>query len=220
MDAANRRTQLTAIGVVLAFTALGAFGLWMSGGANREFVTQHRRIAEQKRAEAGLTDAQAKQLINWAEDYVHAVQRGDCDFVIAATIWMQDRLEYVRANAADPAAEERAAREALCNDVRNVPKARRVLTDAGADDAAVLTATSIVDYISVDPGRDDLESPSAGRVWIRVRYPAAGDALVDETGRPIRTVRMGLTLAPDGRVVKAGVTGNMEPDDEATVVYW
>jgi hypothetical protein len=220
MGSVQRYRQLTAIGVVALFTTLGALGLWVYGGANRQFVTQHRQIAEQKRAEAGLSDEQARQLIAWAEEYVNAVQRGDCNFVIAATIWMQDRLEYVRSHAADPAAEERAAREALCADIRNLPKDRRVITDGGAEDPALLTGLSRVDFVSVDPGREDLESPVAGRVWLRVRYPSAGEAPVDEIGRPIRTIRVGLTLTPDGHVVKAGVVGNMELDDESSVVYW
>ncbi len=215
MDA-DRRKQFVSIGVIAIVAGLGGLGLWQFGGANRDFLANQRQAAQQQRAAAGLSDEDAKRLIEWAERYVLAVQRRDCEQVIAMTIWMQDRLEYVRSHGDD----ERAAHDALCNDVHNPPAAGRFLSDGGADDAALFSPLAQVDVVSVDPGRDDLETASAGRVWVRVRYPSPAEALHDAEGRAIKTARAGLTFAADGRLVKAGIVGNAELDDESEVVYW
>lgn len=206
--------------VVLAFAVLGGLALWKFGGANRDFLAQHREIAQQQRAAAGLSDEEVERLLGWAQDYVQAVQRRDCEQVIGMTEWMQDRLEYVRERATDPAAAEQGAREELCESIRRVPPGRDELTDGGADDAALFSPLGEVDLVSVDPGRDDLETPSAGRVWLRVRYPTPNDALRSEDGRRVKTVRVGVTFSPEGRVVKAGVVGNAELDIESEPVYW
>ncbi len=220
MATADRRTQILSIAVVLLVTALGGLALWKSGGANREFLTNQRETALQKREAAGLSDEQVEQLLAWAEDYVHAVQRRDCEQVIAMTAWMQDRLDYVRARASDAVAEEQAAREDLCQKIHRVPPDRSELSEGGVDDAALFTPLAEVELVSVDPGADDLEAPSAGRVWLRVRYPGPNDALRDASGRSIKTIRAGLTLSPEGRVIKAGIVGNVEIDTESEPVYW
>jgi hypothetical protein len=104
--------------------------------------------------------------------------------------------------------------------LRNPPESGQFLTDGGADDAVLFSPLAQVEVVSVDPGRDDLETPAAGRVWVRVRYPSPTEALHDEEGRAIKTVRAGLTFSSDGRLVKAGIVGNVEMDDESEVVYW
>jgi hypothetical protein len=220
METADRRRQLASIGVVLVFAALGLAGLWKFGGFNRDFFAHQREVAQQQRAASGLSDEEVERLVAWSDEYVQAVQRRDCEQVIATTLWMQDRLEYVREHAAQPAVELEAAREALCEDLRHVPEGRDVLSDAGADDAALFRPTADVELVAIDPGRQDLESPAAGRVWLRIHYPSPGDALAGADGRRIKTARVGLTFSPEGRVIKAGVLGNAELDTESEPVYW
>jgi hypothetical protein len=64
-----------------------------------------------------------------------------------------------------------------------------------------------------------LSKPVQERVWLLVTYPAADRALCDETGKAIRSIRVGVNVSPDSYVVKAGVVGNLDIDRDS-ISYW
>lgn len=151
--------------------------------------------------------------------YAEALRTGDTETVIDLTLWMQERLRRVQAGAGDPAAMA-AARRALAEDAlaRNV--AENQLRAEGVLDQYVFSPSSTVEFVGEDTGRTDLERPAAERLWFRVTYPSRDAALRDATGLPIRSLRVGVNVSPDGYILKANVLGNLDIDPESIRYDW
>lgn len=151
--------------------------------------------------------------------YARALQQGDYDEAIRMTLWMQDRLRYVRMGSDEPETVEAARRELK----RSL--ARRALEDnhlraEGVEDQYVFAPGARLELIRVEEGRDDLERPAKECAWIRVTYPGASNALRDETGVPIRSLAVGVNVSADGYILKSGIIGNLEVDRDSIAYDW
>lgn len=150
-----------------------------------------------------------------AMGYAIAMQEGHCDGLIARTWWMQERMQHARRMGEN----ELTAREELCERVLDRRVEDNRLRAEGVRDAYVFTPGAKVTAVARDEGRDDLAKPVDYRIWIEVEYPMESQALHDDAGRPIRSLRAGLNISPEGFVLKAGVLGTAELDWES-IAYW
>jgi hypothetical protein len=141
--------------------------------------------------------------------YIEAVQEADCETVAAMTQWIRERLDYVGTTTGEPSAVEHA-KDKLCDELQERPVEGNLVGPEGIEDKYVFPPGAEVTVVGRDTGRRDLQSPVAYRAWMRVGYPVDRYAPRDEAGRPIRAMTVGLTIAPDGAVVKAGILGNVE----------
>jgi gas vesicle protein len=153
-----------------------------------------------------------------AWQYARAYQENNWEQVIAMTPWMEERLEYVARSDGPEAVSE--AREALFEQLGNRNLADNYLRDAGVEDQFLFTPGARLDYVTDDTGRDDLEAPVVRRTWIRVTYPSREKALLDRDGIPIRSLRVGVNVSEDGKVLKAGVSGNVDIDWNSIEYDW
>jgi len=160
--------------------------------------------------------AAIREGIAW--QYARAYQEGNWPRVIELTLWMEERLDYVAQSGTpeDVAAE----RENLAAQLGTRTIAENRLNDEGVDDQYLFTPGSRLDFLSEDGGGDGLEAPVARRTWFKVTYPARDKALLDREGVPIRSVHAGISVSREGRVLKAGVIGNLDIDWNSIQYDW
>jgi hypothetical protein len=151
--------------------------------------------------------------------YVNAYQSGNCDEVIGLTEWMNRRLEKAALEKSGDEAVE-ALRQELQSRIVERPVEGNRLGSEGVEDAYVFAPGTEVRFVSSDKGHEELSQPVRERVWVRVTYPAQETALRDESGKPIRSITVGINVSSDGFVVKAGVVGNLDIDRKSISYEW
>lgn len=204
--------------IVGAFAAFGLFSLWYWGAPNEGFLKQqeeYRRALDGDDAEG--VEAENSEAARIAFQYVSAVQSGVCARAIELTWWMQERLQFAAKNSGDG---ESMARQELCDSITVRARGGNRLRSEGVEDQYVFTPMANVEVAALDPGRQDLAKPPMERVWLRVSYPVPTQALHDENGRPIKSLRVGMSLSSDGYVLKAGAIGNLEIDFDSVSYNW
>jgi hypothetical protein len=151
--------------------------------------------------------------------YVRAYQSGDCDEITGLTAWMQERMR--KAALTDPAEEalEKVRQELRARVLDRSVEGNR-LSPEGVEDAQVFAPGTTARLVGSDKGRKDLSQPVQERAWVRVTYPARDTALCDESGRPIRSITVGVNVSSEGYVVKAGVVGNLDVDRSSISYDW
>ena len=149
--------------------------------------------------------------------YVKALQEGNCDEAIARTLWMNERIEHARLKNPEQIAE---IREELCRSLTDRRIEGNRLAEEGIEDHYVMAPGSRATPVRVDEGRDDLERPTASRVWVEVVYPKRERAPLDLNGVPIRRLVAGINVTADSYVLKASVIGNMEIDLDSISTNW
>jgi len=151
--------------------------------------------------------------------YARAVQNGDGEAAAAMVQWIVQRQQRLQLESHDPTviAQEvnRLRQRAVARTLEN-----NQLRVEGVRDAHVFAPGTRLAYIEEDEGPDDLDHPVAKRVWIRVTFPSPMRALLDMHGRPIRSLSAGVTISPDGFVVKAGILGNIQIDYASLSYDW
>lgn len=151
--------------------------------------------------------------------YARACQDGDADAVMGLTGWMNERLQRVALETPGDEALE-AAREELRKRILARPVEENRIRPEGVEDAAVFAPGADIRFDGSDRGREDLSQPVRERAWLRVEYTTPERALRDEQGQPIRSIRVGVNVSPDGYVVKAGVVGNLDLDRASIEYGW
>lgn len=196
--------------------AVGAAAIvlfWLGQGPNG---ASHSAVAARSPLELPLVLNQDNAL---ALRYARACQSGDCDEIIGLTGWMRDRL---RRSALETPGDE--AQEAVRDELRARLQERTVegnrLRPEGVEDMYVFAPGTQVEFVASDRGREDLSEVVRERVWLRVTYPAPDRALRDETGRPIRSIIVGVNVSAEGYIVKAGVLGNLDVDRDSISYAW
>ena len=151
--------------------------------------------------------------------YAQALKEGDWETVIDQTLWMRERLDYVRLEGGG---EEAAARERehLARRLAERSPEENQLRPEGVEDQFVFAPGAEIAVAGVDAGRDDLERPVAARTWLRVTYPRQAQALRDAQNLPIRALTAGVNVDEKGYVLKAGVVGNLEIDMDSISRDW
>ncbi len=171
---------------------------------------------EQEASGGGGDVEHGDESIAW--QYVLAYQEGNWSRVVELTVWMNDRLAFV-AQSGTPADVD-AARDGIIEQISTHAMSENYLRDEGVDDQYLFTPGTRLEYIGEDGGSDTLEAPIARRTWFRVIYPTREKALLDKEGIPIRSVNAGVNVSSDGRVLKAGVVGNMNIDWDSIRYDW
>jgi hypothetical protein len=151
--------------------------------------------------------------------YAKAYQAGDGDEVIGLTWWMNERLNKTALGAADDR-ELDTVRDELRSRIQDRPIEGNRIRAEGVEDAYVFAPGATVEFVASDRGRKDLSQPVSERVWLRVTYPTPDSALCDESGKPIRSIIVGVNVSPGGYVVKAGVVGNLDIDRNSISYGW
>ena len=154
-----------------------------------------------------------------AWQYARAYQEGNWESVIAMTLWIQDRLAYVRAQAGDEAPVERE-RLRLQERLGDRSPGGNQLLPAGIEDQYVFSPGAEMEIVGLDEGRDGLERPVAQRTWIRVTFPERSRALRDEANLPIRSLVAGVNVSHEKQVLKAGIIGNLDIAHESISYGW
>lgn len=150
--------------------------------------------------------------------YAWAFQEGNWDYLIDHTLWIQERLQYEQARTGDTAAGQTTRLDigkALGD--RSEPGNR--LRDTGVEDQYVFRPGAAIEVVARDEGRDDLERPTAERIWFRVRFPNMANALFDAAGLAIRAITVGVNVSSEGYILKANVDGNLDVDLDS-IEYW
>jgi hypothetical protein len=150
--------------------------------------------------------------------YAKAVRDGDCDEVIRMTWWMMERLQRIESGTIPGSPEEAQAQ--LCSQLRDRRKEGNHILREGVEDQYVFSPGATLEPVDVDAGRSYLAKPVQDRTWIRVTYVAPDQTLLDKTGRPIRSIVVGINVSKDGYVLKAGVVGNLDIDHDAIYSDW
>lgn len=153
-----------------------------------------------------------------AWQYAMAYRDGDWERVLALTLWIRDRLDFVQQT--EGAASIAVEKDRLIADLGTRTVADNRLTDEGVEDQYVFSPGAEIEYESVDAGREGLDAPAARRTWLRVTYPLREKALLDGDGLPVRSLRVGINVSHDGFVLKGNVIGNLDIDWESIMYDW
>lgn len=206
---AGRRVVLL---LAMASAAVGLF--WFGQGTTKVngVTTPRPNPFQLLRTQSTSDDAIAMR-------YVKAYQSGDCDEIIGLTAWMRERLDTAALKEPGDEALENVRQELRSRALQRPLEGNR-LSPEGVDDAQVFAPGTTALLVGSDKGRKDLSQPVQERAWIRVVYPARDTALCDESGRPIRSITVGVNVSPEGYVVKAGVIGNLDVDRSSISYDW
>lgn len=204
---------------VLAFAMLGAASLWYWGSPSAEHV---ERVVQAKKAR----EFQEKVLsepgpeVREAMAYIKAAIDCDCEGIISRTEWMQTRLGRLQDAGATPA-ELEADRARLCEDFcGRDDEGGYEVRDEGVADPYLFVPGVEYEFIGQDEGRQDLEVPVSARVWVALRFPSPTRCLIDQNGRAISGVTVGLNMTAGGLVAKANVLGNAEINWDTVRYNW
>lgn len=167
---------------------------------------------------APATAEMALQADHPALRYAWAFQEGDWDYIIDHTSWIQERLRYEQARTGDEAAAQ-TTRLDIARKLGDRSEPGNRLRDTGVEDQYVFRPEAALEVVGRDAGRDDLDRPAAERVWFRVTFPSASNALYDAAGLAIRTITVGVNVSPEGYILKANVDGNLDMDWDS-ITYW
>ena len=151
--------------------------------------------------------------------YACALRDGDWDAAVEMTAWMRERLEKVNSESGDSQAVA-AARAALVRDLSTREAGGNHLRPEGIEDQYVFAPGVALRAVRGDRGHADLEPSPVERIWVRVTFPGPSGAPLDISGRPVRTMTVGVNMDPSGRVLKAAVTGNMDIDWASLSCDW
>jgi len=151
--------------------------------------------------------------------YAHAVQDNDCDTVIALTLWMAERLQFVRLNGGDASSLE-STRADLCRRLseRRLEEAQWEIS--GVEDRYVFMPGAELKVLAVEEGRGDLSRDAKECVLFRVSYAAPERALRDSEGLPVRSLEARVWISKEGFVLKASVLGDAEVDPDSFRYDW
>ncbi len=187
---------------------------WLGSSAipvEADYQTEGRTRAQQEENGTPLSS------VAWR--YALAVRDSNCAEVIRMTLWMNERLDRVRAAHGD-SEELEAAREALCRQIVHRAVEGNQLTAEGVEDQYIFAPGVELHLVGMDEGAAGLRRPVAERSWIRVTYPNRRRALRDHEGQPIRSVVVGVNVSQDGYVLKAGFIGNLDVDRDSIQYGW
>lgn len=187
---------------------------WLGSSAipvEADYQTEGRTRAQQEENGTPLSS------VAWR--YALAVRDSNCAEVIRMTLWMNERLDRVRAAHGD-SEELEAAREALCRQIVHRAVEGNQLTAEGVEDQYIFAPGVELHLVGMDEGAAGLRRPVAERSWIRVTYPNRRRALRDQEGQPIRSIVVGVNVSQDGYVLKAGFIGNLDVDRDSIHYVW
>jgi len=199
----------------IAFGVFGAFAVWYWGAPGPNALTP--RVSDDS---GGPSEQPVGEALRWnptAESYIRAVVGGRCDDVIEMTNWMQERLEYVRRTEPESEIEARAT---LCAALQERRPEGNQLTNEGIADQYLFAPGVKYELVATDAGRIDLSDPVMARNWVQLRFPSGYRAPKDREGVPIRTLRVGINISADEKILKAGVRGTVEIDWESISTGW
>lgn len=202
-------------GLFVVAAGIGLAVLWWLGNSAIPIGADYQSKAEARSQQ----DENGTLLSSVAWRYALAVRDSNCAEVTRMTLWMNERLDRVRAAHGD-SEELEAARQALCRQITHRAIEGNQLTAEGVEAQYIFAPGVDLELIGVDKGAPGLKRPVAERSWIRVTYPHRGRALRDDEGRPIRSIVVGINVSQDGYILKAGVIGNLEVDRESIHYSW
>ena len=199
---------------LLAALAGAVLGIFLGGGYR--FFSGAHAVAPGGVQQAPEQAPESDPCTHGAVQYAEAYQHGDWDYVLAHTLWIQDRLTYEAAQGGGAEAEQSARLELMAR-VSDRSVAGNHLVEGGVADQYVFRPGAQVEVIRADEGREDLHRPAACRAWLRVTYPLPENALLDVLGLPVRELTVGVNVDASGYVLKASVYGNVEIDWDSVV---
>ena len=212
-------SRIKAYAAAILLGAGGGVSLWYFGAPNQELFNapdpQSKRI-DALRA-SGSPEMLEDESVQLAERYVTAIKAGNCEDVIALTLWMQERLRS--APESDPDAKKRI-RDELCASILDRTPENNNLGPLGVEDRYILSTLSNTEVVGLDEGRDDLSRPARKRVWFKVAYPSKSVAVKDEDGNALASLIVGVNVSTDGYVLKSGVRGNVDIDFDTFSYAW
>jgi len=167
----------------------------------------------------GTTPDDVSEESSVAWQYARAYQEGNWESVIAMTLWVQDRLDYVRSHEGDEAVIERELLRVQERLGDRSPSGNQLLPE-GIEDQYVFSPGAEIEIVGVDKGEGTLERPVAQRTWIRVTFPERSRALRDKANLPIRSLVAGVNVSVENQVLKAGIVGNLDIAREAISYDW
>jgi hypothetical protein len=206
----NARPLLAAIGLAVVMWLA-----WYSLGDR----TGSARVLTIKQVPAGAVEQGKTTQPLVALDYATAVRDGDCDTVIRLTDWMQTRLSYVASKDPSSAATIRE-QERLCAELSDRRVEGNQMQRQGVEDNYVFAPGSEIVVVRTDSGLASLGTKVKERIWLKVTYPATSMALRDESASPIRSLVAGVNVSVDNTVLKAGIIGNLEIDENSIDTRW
>ncbi len=155
-----------------------------------------------------------------AMQYALAVQNRDCEEVIRLTQWMNERLTQVKSESGDLAVYE-AAKEALYKRITEWDIEENQLSQEGLDDSYIFAPGATFEIIGQDTvPQEDYEQPVGGRTWLRVTYPGKQRAPRDGNGQPINCMQVGVVVSTNGKILKAGIKGNIQINYNSVSTQW
>lgn len=204
---------------MLVFAGLGFLAIWYWGVPNAEHV--RREVAENKvETFKKSLEPDAGPHSEMAIAYAEAVRDGDCETVLSRLVWVQERLDMLRAEGATETAIENESGR-LCESLLTRDDDRPVLEPEGLEDKYVFMPGSTIELLGSDDGREGLARPVARRVWLNVRYASPNEAVWDANGNGISGLIVGVSVTEEGDILKAGgVIGNLEIRLDAIQYSW
>ena len=140
------------------------------------------------------------------------------DGAIRMVWWMAERAERL-ALESDDLDVQRKGLDRMREQVMDRALEGNQLRPEGIEDQYIFAPGAKVTRIGKDLGRSDLARPVEDRTWLRVTYQEPRRAPLDEDGRRIHAITVGVNLSEDGYVLKAGILGNLEIDRDS-LSYW
>lgn len=151
--------------------------------------------------------------------YATACQETNCEVVIAMTLWMKDRLSYVRTQHGE-GEEVAQARLKLCEDLSDRRTEGNQLTPEGIEDKYLFSPHATIRFAGRGEEEAGTTKMEASVVWLEVEYAEKRHAVRDRDGRPVQSLRVGVHVSPDGDIIKAGILGNTAIDWDSISYWW
>ena len=201
---------VAAIGVVVGGTASMAV---RHMSAVRAWLVPEPPTGSEVEPETDSEDV-SQEPLGLAMRYALAVQNGNAEEVLRLVAWMNERLRRT-----DP-----SKRDSVTADLERRMLDRSAegnqMRPEGVCDQYVFAPGATLETLEEDEGRSDLSEPVAKRVWIRVTYPSPHRALLNSEGMPIHSLEVGVNISTEGLVLKAGVLGNVDIDEDSLLMEW
>lgn len=201
---------------IAAVVLLGLLGLSIlyaiyergrQGQMNAKPLSQTTDFANSAKSNGSTTEDKV------ASNYIEALQHDRCEEVIGLTWWMKERLDYVTSRGEDIA----TAKSDLCTLALERRSDEAMITSEGIHDKYIFPPGAIARPLRSDAGLDYLAKPVSYRLWFEVSYEGVELPPRGSEGRPITKMRVGLNVSDDGYILKAGVLGTAEVNEDSIV---
>lgn len=204
----------------LSALLLGAVLGLLIGSFIRMFYTPIRLIPEQMKKEY---EKKKQRSLPFEEEnlilppdhpiitYIRAYQNGNYEQIIQQTLWIQDRIQFLREieNKNDDEIQQEIKR--IVEQLKEKDINENFLTPNGVDDKYLFSSDSTIKVIDIQKNNTEEEDPRIKeKYYLKIEYHKPSTALRNEKQIPIQSLIAVISITENGKVVKTNIKGNAQ----------